>query len=356
MSEEETTKIIETLCEELASKNTLMLAPLNVFSERMIYFYTYSALKCNPEKNIVWLCLKTSRKHVLEKFEEYGFKINDHIERMWFIDIEGPGKNDPNTFYCGSATDYIKIGSHASRIFDDKPGSIMVLDDLTVLSKDNLQVVENFIKFLERKVRDSQGSIISMLGKGILPPETEGLMRSFFDIIIDITEKGNFHTDIGMKSLDVHYTIVDGKIDLEYTQKKIDKERLKILVVDDEPDIPELIRLSLATEPYDFIVAYNGEDAVKKSIEELPDLILLDIMMPDMDGYEVVERLKEDPYARDIAVIMVSAKTEIEDKLKGMELGIDDYISKPFDKREINARIKMVMKRFGWEPELAEQN
>ncbi|WP_445474084.1 response regulator transcription factor [Methanococcoides methylutens] len=356
MSAEETDEIMGTLCKELTTKNALLLAPINVFSERMIYFYTHSAMKNDPSRNIVWVCLKTSRKHVLERFEEYGLEVDELMERMWFIDTEGPGKNDPNTYYCNSVTDYIRIGSHASKIFGQNPGSILVLDDLTVLSKDNLQIVENFIKFLERTVRDNQGSIISMLGKGALPADTEGLMRSFFEVIIDITEQGKLHTDIGMSSLDARYSIVDGKIDLSYGQKKMEKERLKILVVDDEPDIPELIRLSLATEPYDFLIAYSGEEAVKKAIEEIPDLILLDIMMPDMDGYEVVERLKQNSDAQDIAVIMVSAKTEVEDKLKGMKLGIDDYISKPFDKREINARIKMVMKRFGWEPKETDSN
>jgi DNA-binding response OmpR family regulator len=74
-------------------------------------------------------------------------------------------------------------------------------------------------------------------------------------------------------------------------------------------------------------------------------------MMPDMDGYEVVEHLKNSKTASEIPVMMISAKTAVEDKVKGMELGIDDYISKPFDKREVKARIKMIMRRFGWSDE-----
>ncbi len=350
MSEDNTNEIMAMLRRDLVSKYVLLLTPNNVFSERMIHFYIHSVIMNEKDTCVVWLCLRTSRKHVLEKFEEYGMDISQRLDNMWFIDIEGPGKNDPNTLYCSSRSDYTRIGSHTSRIFAENPGSLLVIDDMSVLSKDNPQVVENFLKYIERTVRDNDGSIISMLGKGLQSSEIEGMMRSFFDVTVDITEQGEMHAEVGLKSLDFRYMVEGKKIRLDYIQRNIVKERLKILIVDDEPDIPELLKLSLSTEPYDFLIAYNGEDAIDIALKEKPDLVLLDIMMPDMDGYEVVEHLKSNPAGKGIAIIMISAKTEVDDKLKGMELGIDDYIAKPFDKREVNARIKMVMKRFGWVP------
>ena len=123
-----------------------------------------------------------------------------------------------------------------------------------------------------------------------------------------------------------------------------------VLLVDDNPQNLKVLYETLKDKGYRLLIANEGEKALDLAHRHHPEVILLDIMMPDMDGYEVVEKLKQKSDTTDIAVIMVSAKTEVEDKLKGMKLGIDDYISKPFDKREINARIKMVMKRFGWEP------
>jgi DNA-binding response OmpR family regulator len=165
---------------------------------------------------------------------------------------------------------------------------------------------------------------------------------------VELTSIGEIHAELGMKTLDARFHVEDGKLCFEYIQKKLKRGRLKILIVDDEPDISDLLQLSLSNQPYDFVVAYNGQQAIEATLKERPDLILLDIMMPDMDGYEVVERLKQSTTSSNIPVIMISAKTAVEDKVRGMELGIDDYISKPFDKREVNARIRMVMRRYGW--------
>jgi len=349
MAEDKTPEILTTLRKELASKSTLFFAPVDTIISRMIYFYIFDVLEKETSRTIVWLCLKDQRDEVLDKFDEYGLDVSGFKERMWFIDVENTVReHQENTLYCVSHTDYTKMGTHIANLFTKYPGSVLVVDNMTILSGDSLQVVGNFIKFVEKTVNGKDGSIISMLGKGILPPENEALMKSFFDVIIDITG-GEMHTEIGLKTLNIYYEIKETGVSLEYIRKKIKKGRLKILVVDDEPDIPELVKLSLSHEPYDFITAYNGVQAVELAIKEVPDLIFLDIMMPDMDGYKVVEKLKESKVAGDIPIIMVSAKTEIGDKLRGMELGIDDYVTKPFDLRELNARIKMVMKRFGWE-------
>jgi CheY-like chemotaxis protein len=344
----QTQEILSTLRIELSRKNTLFLAPVDSFIERLVYFFVSDILKEESERSIVWLCLNSSRDKILSRFEDFGFDI-DHEGRMFFIDIDAPGKDRyDDTFYCSSVADYTKMASHISNIYQDHQNSVLIIDNMNVLASDTMQVVENFVQFIEKKVAENDGSIVSMLSRNILPSETEVLITSFFDVVIDITNVGEIHTEIGMKDFDFRYSVEEGSIEFEPMQKKIKRDRLKILIVDDEPDIPELLKLSLINEPYDFIVAHNGEDAIDLTLKELPDLILLDIMMPDMDGYEVVENLKESKAASDIPVIMISAKTAIEDKVKGMELGIDDYISKPFDKREVKARIKMVMRRLGW--------
>ena len=349
MAEDNTQEILAMLRKELGSKRTLFLGDVYVILERIIYSYIFDILKSEEDRRIIWLCLDNPVDGVLDKFKEYGFDMGDDMNRLWFIDVERSGKEPTkNTLYCSSTADYTKMASHISMLFENYPRSALVIDGLTILASDNLKIIDNFFKFITKTLRENNGSVVSMAEKSEMPGETVGFMRSFADIIIDVGDTGEVHSEIGLKSLDIRYRLEGDSIYFEYPGRKVKKERLKILVVDDEPDIPELVKLSLSHEPYDFIVAYSGMEAVDKSLEEHPDLILLDIMMPDMDGYEVVERLKEDKDVSDIPVIMVSAKTAVEDKVKGMELGIDDYISKPFDKREMNARIKMVMKRFGW--------
>ncbi|WP_292468754.1 response regulator [Methanolobus sp.] len=345
---DQTQEILSTLRNELVHKNALFLAPVDSFIERLVYFYVSNILKEESDRTIVWLCLSASRDKVLTRFKDFGFDINTSGQ-MYFIDIDASGKQHyDDTFYCSSVADYTKMASHISNIFQNSPHSLLIVDNMNVLASDTMQVVENFIKFIEKKVAENEGSILSVLSKNILPSESEVLITSFFDVVIEITNVGEIHTEIGLNDFDFRYSVEGGSIEFEPMQRKTKRDRLKILIVDDEPDIPELLKLSLISEPYDFLVAHNGEQAIDLTLKELPDLILLDIMMPDMDGYEVVEHLKESKSASDIPVIMISAKTAIEDKVRGMELGIDDYISKPFDKREVKARIKMVMRRLGW--------
>ncbi|MCK5661383.1 MAG: response regulator transcription factor, partial [Methanosarcinales archaeon] len=130
-------------------------------------------------------------------------------------------------------------------------------------------------------------------------------------------------------------------------RKKPVEKRTRVLAVDDEPDILAIIKDSFMNEPYDIITATNGQEALDMVFKEAPDCILLDMMMPNMDGYQVMELLKERKSTCNIPIIMLTAKTEMEDKLKAMEMGADDYITKPFDPRELVARIRMVTRR-GW--------
>ncbi len=118
---------------------------------------------------------------------------------------------------------------------------------------------------------------------------------------------------------------------------------MKILVVDDEKNICELIRLYLEKEGYTVLMAYNGIDAVEIQKAEDPALVLLDIMMPKMDGWEVCRRIRE---RSNVPIIMLTAKGETFDKVMGLELGADDYIVKPFDMKEVIARVKAVLRRY----------
>lgn len=119
----------------------------------------------------------------------------------------------------------------------------------------------------------------------------------------------------------------------------------KILVVDDEEDILELVRYNLAKERYQVTCALSGEIALEKAREERPDLILLDLMLPGLDGLTVCRELKHDPVTSSTPIIMLTAKGEEADIVVGLELGADDYIVKPFSPRVLQARIKAVLRR-----------
>lgn len=120
----------------------------------------------------------------------------------------------------------------------------------------------------------------------------------------------------------------------------------KILVVDDEEHILELISFNLTNNGYKVIKANNGIDVVRLAIEEKPKLILLDLMIPGKDGYDVCREVRSNSEIRNIPIIMLTAKSEELDKILGLELGADDYITKPFSVRELLARVKAVLRRF----------
>ena len=120
----------------------------------------------------------------------------------------------------------------------------------------------------------------------------------------------------------------------------------KILVVDDEEHIAELISYNLISNGYKVITANNGIDAIKLAIEEKPSIILLDLMIPGKDGYDVCKEIRNYKEIRNMPIIMLTAKSEEVDKILGLELGADDYITKPFSVRELLARVKAVLRRF----------
>ena len=119
----------------------------------------------------------------------------------------------------------------------------------------------------------------------------------------------------------------------------------KVLIVDDDPDIRDILKLSLAEENYEVIEAPNGEEALAAINQKNPDLVLLDYKLPILSGVEVLRIVKKDILLRHLPIIMITGKGENEDKVSGIEAGADDYVVKPFEPKELLARIRMVLRR-----------
>ena len=117
---------------------------------------------------------------------------------------------------------------------------------------------------------------------------------------------------------------------------------IKVLIVDDDQNICELLRLDLQKDGFDTEIANDGSEAIELQKKYNPDIILLDVMMPKLDGWQVCREIRK---TSDVPIIMITAKGEVFDKILGLELGADDYISKPFDTKEVIARIKAVLRR-----------
>ncbi len=118
--------------------------------------------------------------------------------------------------------------------------------------------------------------------------------------------------------------------------------KYKILIVDDEARMRRFVRMNLETEGFDVIEAENAYEAIEKVRDEMPDLVLLDVAMPGMDGFEALQYIRE---MSDVPVIMLTVKDEEEDRIRGLDLGADDYVTKPFSPRELASRIRAVLRR-----------
>jgi two-component system alkaline phosphatase synthesis response regulator PhoP len=127
--------------------------------------------------------------------------------------------------------------------------------------------------------------------------------------------------------------------------EELSDTRQKILIVDDELDALTALKRALEADNYNVVEASDGLSAIEKVKTEKPDVVLLDLMMPEMDGIEACKHLKSDPMYKHIPIIMLTAKGEIDNKIEGIEMGADDYVTKPFNLHELKARIKMVLRR-----------
>jgi len=122
-------------------------------------------------------------------------------------------------------------------------------------------------------------------------------------------------------------------------------KKQKILIVDDDPDILDILKLTLSEEDYDIIEAQDGESALRLIKTKTPDLVILDYKMPPPDGIEICRQIKRDLLLRHLPIIMVTGKGDIADKVEGLDSGADDYIVKPFEPKELLARVRMVLRR-----------
>lgn len=125
----------------------------------------------------------------------------------------------------------------------------------------------------------------------------------------------------------------------------------KILVIDDEQSINELIKINLELSGYKVIQAFDGIKGFALAKQELPNAILLDVMMPEVDGYTVAQRIRQNPTTKNIPILMLTALSQLNDKVKGFDIGVDDYLVKPFEMEELKVRIRALLKRSNQIPE-----
>ena len=125
----------------------------------------------------------------------------------------------------------------------------------------------------------------------------------------------------------------------------------KILVIDDDDAINELLKINLELFGYSTITAKNGIEGFALVKQELPDLVVLDVMMPEVDGFTVAKRIRENPETKNIPILMLTALSMVQDKVKGFDIGVDDYLVKPFEMEELRVRVRALLKRSDALPE-----
>ena len=126
---------------------------------------------------------------------------------------------------------------------------------------------------------------------------------------------------------------------------------IKILVVDDDTAINELIKVNLELNGYEVIQAYNGIEGFALAKQEMPSAIILDCMMPDVDGFTVAQRIRQNEVTKDIPILMLTALSQLKDKVTGFNIGVDDYLCKPFEMEELQVRLRAILKRARQIPE-----
>ncbi len=125
----------------------------------------------------------------------------------------------------------------------------------------------------------------------------------------------------------------------------------KILVIDDDVAINELIKINLELNGYSVVQAFDGIEGFAVAKQELPSLVILDVMMPDVDGYTVAQRMRQHPDLKKVPILMLTALSQLNDKVKGFDIGVDDYLVKPFEMEELKVRVRALLKRSNQIPE-----
>ena len=149
--------------------------------------------------------------------------------------------------------------------------------------------------------------------------------------------------DATLSAIAARLNLSESEVEARIT--RLSDTRTKILIVDDELDTLLALKRALELEDFNVIEAQDGIEALEKVKAEIPDLVLLDLMLPRLNGFEVCQQLKQVEATSSIPIIMLTAKSESSDKVEGIEIGADDYVTKPFDLEELKARIKAVLRR-----------
>ena len=247
-----------------------------------------------------------------------------------------------------SATEYIHAISNTSDIKQHMHSLVRRLKNCNVSS-----MFVSDAPPAENKTHDIDESIAFMMDNIILLRYVKVGTENKRSITV-LKEHGSDH-EKGMRE----FVITDGGIEMKdmFEDKDIStngnsrragnapKDVIKILAVDDDPFILTIVKDILSSKMYDVITAKNGKEALGMIFAESPDLILLDAMMPDMGGYEVIEKLKAQEATSNIPIIMLTAMGEPEDEIRAIEMGVDDYITKPFEPTVLDPRIRMVLRR-----------
>ena len=183
--------------------------------------------------------------------------------------------------------------------------------------------------------------------------ELQNVLKTGKMTTTEIVARVNMSKATALKYLDgmKEKNLVDGeeigtaKIWFLKNEEEIVEKKIKILIADDDKNVVNIIRYSIDDDQYEILEAANGKEALGMVFARSPDILVLDIMMPEMDGYMVCKELKEHDSTKNLPIIILSAKGSVDDKLKAIGFGIDDYMVKPFDPRELEARIKMRLQR-----------
>jgi DNA-binding response OmpR family regulator len=162
------------------------------------------------------------------------------------------------------------------------------------------------------------------------------------DILLALAKE---HDPAGYEKYQPYYNTTPSPIPTKGIYPQTKPQRFKILVVEDDPDIVIFVTDCLEYLGFQVLNARNGIEGLKKAREEKPNLLILDVMMPEMDGYEVCHKLKSDPETWQMPILMLTAKGQLQDKVKGLDIGADDYLAKPYQKAELEARVKALLRR-----------
>ena len=119
----------------------------------------------------------------------------------------------------------------------------------------------------------------------------------------------------------------------------------RITVVEDEPDIAKLISVSLQRSGHEVTTYGDGAEGLRAILSEVPDLVILDLMLPSLDGFQILREIQRDTRTAAVPVLMLTARSEVEDRIRGLEAGADDYLTKPFSPKELNLRVQSVLRR-----------